>query len=310
MSRLSVLSWLTSGFVHTLAFALLGTLLTQVTVEQPDFFVPRGTVNVSFSRPPRQTVAVEIERPVEEEAVEVLQPQSAPVEDELSPAEDEPEQLAESEPEPLEPPPVAEQPLPPTELLAMNELATRPIEFVRTPRTSPRRQPPAPPTVTRSQTETDQPTPANRPVSQVVVEKTIERELEPQLKMVEATPAQRQPREVDEPPVADAEEVETEARQREIAGSSQSRPPRPLSNNPPEYPREAIRRRLEGAVKLRVQIGLDGHVLSVVVAESSGYAMLDESALKAIRGWTFSPRLQDGERVPSSALIPVRFHLD
>lgn len=310
MSRLTVLSWLTSGFVHTLAFALLGTLLTRVAAEQPDFFVRRGTIDVSFSPPPRRTEVVEIEQPLKDDAIKIPLPQSAPVEDEPLPVEEEPVEVAEAEPETVEPPTVIEEPLPPTELLAMNDLAMRPLELARRPRTNPRRRPATPPTVTRTQTATDRPEKVEPAVSQVTVERTIEREPEPQLKMVDATPTQRQTRELDAPPITTAEDSESEARQQEVAGSEQSRPPRPISNQVPDYPREAIHRRLEGTVKLRVQIGLDGQVQSVSVADSSGYAMLDESALRAIRGWKFSPRLQDGKPVVSSALIPVRFHLD
>jgi protein TonB len=312
MSRLNVLSWLASGFVHTLAFALLGTLLTQATAEQPDFFVPlgNGNINVDFSPPPRQTEVVEIAQPLKDDTIEFPLPQSVPVEDELPPVEEVSEEVAESEPELAEPPAVIEEPLPPTELLAMSELAMRPLEIARRPPTSTRRRPATPPTVTRRQTATRQPEKVEATVSQVAVVRTIEREPEPQLKMVDATPTQRQTREIDAPPVTTAEESETEARQREVAGSEQSRPPRAIRNPAPNYPREAIRRRLEGTVKLRVQIGLNGQVQLVSVAESSGYAMLDESALKAIRGWKFSPRLQNGKPVASSALIPIRFHFD
>ena len=310
MSRLSLLSWLTSGFVHTLAFALLGTLLTQVTAEQPDFFVRRGTIDVSFSPPPRQTEVVEIKQPLKDHTIEIPLPQSAPAQDEPLPVEEEPVEVAEAESETVEPPAVIEEPLSPTELLAMSELAMRPVELARRPRTNPRRRPATPPTVTRTQTATDRPEKVEATVSHVTVERTIEREPEPQLKMVDATPTQRQTREIDAPPVTTAEDSESEARQQEVAGSEQSRPLRPISNPAPDYPREAIRRRLEGTVKLRVQIGLDGQVQSVSVAESSGYAMLDESALRTIRRWKFSPRLQDGKPVTSSALIPVRFHLD
>lgn len=307
MSRLSVLSWLTSGFVHTLAFALLGTLLTQVVAERPDFFVPHGSTNVSFSPPPQQTAMVEVKRPLQDETVEFALPQPASIEAVVSPLEEQSESLHEAQ---FESPPVEEKPLEQPELLAMNDLALRPVELPRPPRTSLRRRPATPPVIARTRTTAHQRKQVETPVSQVVVERTVDREPEPQLKMADATPTQRQPRELNTPPVTNAEEVETEARQQQVAGSSQSQPPRAISNPSPEYPREAIRRRLEGTVKLRVQIGFDGRVLSVTVAQSSGYDMLDESALRAIRGWKFSPMLRDGKPAESSVLIPVRFHLD
>jgi protein TonB len=48
-----------------------------------------------------------------------------------------------------------------------------------------------------------------------------------------------------------------------------------------EYPRAAVRRSLEGALDLDVTIGSDGALTEVVVARSSGYRMLDGSAVRA-----------------------------
>jgi protein TonB len=315
MSRLSVLSWLTSGLVHTLAFALLGTLLTQVAAERPDFFVPRGTLNASFSSP-RRTVATESEPAVPNELADVPLPLPASVKDERTPdeerlpSEDEPDQDAKAERESVELTAAEEEPLPTSELLAISNLAVQSVALQRRPGTSPRRRPSAPPAVSRTQAAARRPETLPTMVSQVSVEKSTERQPEPQLKIVEARPPQRQPREIDTPPVTTADENETEARQQEVAGSSQSRPPRPLRNAPPEYPRAAIRRRLEGTVKLRIHVGLNGQVMSVAVAQSSGYPLLDQSALDALRDWKFSPRLRDGEPVESTEVIPVRFHLN
>ena len=304
MSRLSVLSWLSSGIVHAFAFALLGTLLTQVVADRPDFFVPRGSTNVSFSPPPQRMAIVEVERPLQDETVEI--PQPAPAEPVPSPLEDRQESLLEAE---FESPPVEEEPLQQAELLAMSDRAVRQVELAGPPRMSPRRQAATPPAITRTPTTAQQRKPAETSVSPVVVEPAIDREPAPRLKMADATPAQRQPPELKKPLITDVEDVETEARQQQVAGSAESRPPRPLSNTPPEYPREAIRRRLEGTVKLRIQVAASGHVLSVSVVTSSGYSVLDESALKAIRLWKFSPRLRDGEPVASTEVMPVRFRL-
>lgn len=49
------------------------------------------------------------------------------------------------------------------------------------------------------------------------------------------------------------------------------------------YPRAALRERLEGRVELALRIGHDGSLLGVRVAESSGYALLDEAALSSAR---------------------------
>jgi protein TonB len=48
-----------------------------------------------------------------------------------------------------------------------------------------------------------------------------------------------------------------------------------------EYPRAAVRRSLQGALELDVTIDADGALTGVVVARSSGYRMLDGSAVRA-----------------------------
>lgn len=50
-----------------------------------------------------------------------------------------------------------------------------------------------------------------------------------------------------------------------------------------EYPRAAVRRSLEGALELDVTIGADGELSDVAIARSSGYRMLDGSAVRAAK---------------------------
>lgn len=56
----------------------------------------------------------------------------------------------------------------------------------------------------------------------------------------------------------------------------------------PVYPRIALRRGLEGSVKLRISMGANGVVSNVILVKSSGYSFLDESAINAARKWVFS----------------------
>lgn len=83
-----------------------------------------------------------------------------------------------------------------------------------------------------------------------------------------------------------------------------------LSNNrPPEYPHEAIRRKLEGTVLLRLQIAKTGKVESVELIKSSGHYILDEAAINAVAGWKGSPAKQWGRAVESVERLPIRFRL-
>lgn len=77
----------------------------------------------------------------------------------------------------------------------------------------------------------------------------------------------------------------------------------------PAYPASARAARLAGTVVLRVGIGESGAVESVVVARSSGHALLDTAAVRAVRGWRFAPARRDGRPVAATAEVPVRFAL-
>jgi len=79
---------------------------------------------------------------------------------------------------------------------------------------------------------------------------------------------------------------------------------------PPAYPRDAVRRRLEGTVVLQVLVGVDGRPLEVLVHASSGHRSLDEAARKhVLKRWAFRPAMKDGHAVQAIGLVPVAFDL-
>lgn len=94
-----------------------------------------------------------------------------------------------------------------------------------------------------------------------------------------------------------------------VAGTDDKLPPDFAGNPPPPYPTEAIRRRIEGSVMLRLHITSSGHVSSVEIAESSGHPILDNSAVKAVRAWRGQPARQNGRPVATVELLPVVFRL-
>ena len=78
----------------------------------------------------------------------------------------------------------------------------------------------------------------------------------------------------------------------------------------PTYPREALRRRIEGTVLLQVLVGVDGRPLDVIVQQSSGNRALDEAArLQVLKRWRFRPAMQDGIAIQAMGLVPVVFKL-
>ena len=70
------------------------------------------------------------------------------------------------------------------------------------------------------------------------------------------------------------------------------------------YPPEAVARGLEGEVRLIVKLAADGQIDDVLLAASSGHALLDEAALQAVRRLRALPA-----DAPQETLLPVRFRL-
>jgi periplasmic protein TonB len=81
------------------------------------------------------------------------------------------------------------------------------------------------------------------------------------------------------------------------------------SNPKPEYPEEAKRLRQEGLVMLSVGVNAEGRVTDVSVGHSSGFPLLDQAAVQAVRRWTFDPATTLGVPVASRPAIPMRFRL-
>jgi protein TonB len=85
--------------------------------------------------------------------------------------------------------------------------------------------------------------------------------------------------------------------------------PRYDLNPPPHYPRMARRRNYQGTVVLDVRVTLDGRVARVRIAKSSGYSVLDKSAVKSVKGWHFTPAMQGGKPFEMWVRVPVRYEL-
>lgn len=93
------------------------------------------------------------------------------------------------------------------------------------------------------------------------------------------------------------------------ARGSSSEPRFRVPPSAPEYPKASRMRRQEGTVLLEVKLGTQGEQLQVVLLKSSGFPLLDRSALKAVKGWQFLPQEINGQGVSHVVRIPVRFEL-
>jgi TonB family protein len=59
---------------------------------------------------------------------------------------------------------------------------------------------------------------------------------------------------------------------------------------PPEYPKLAIRKGIQGVVAITLDINKNGNVDEVEVSMSSNSSLLDESVIKAAKLWTFKTK--------------------
>jgi protein TonB len=67
---------------------------------------------------------------------------------------------------------------------------------------------------------------------------------------------------------------------------------------------------LEGEVLIRTRVLPNGEPDELVLEQSSGYAQLDQAAMKAVHTWRFRPARRGDERIASWVEIPVRFRLE
>ncbi len=77
----------------------------------------------------------------------------------------------------------------------------------------------------------------------------------------------------------------------------------------PSYPRRARQRGIEGQLLLRITVNSKGRTSGIKVLESSGHAVLDNAAVKAVKHWHFRPGRRGKKPVKASMDMPVVFRL-
>ena len=85
--------------------------------------------------------------------------------------------------------------------------------------------------------------------------------------------------------------------------------PNYLKNPEPAYPPTARRRHQEGLVVLSVKVSSKGRSIHAEVKQGSGFPVLDEAALQAVRGWEFEPARIGSLAIESEIEVPIRFKL-
>ena len=80
-------------------------------------------------------------------------------------------------------------------------------------------------------------------------------------------------------------------------------------NEPPSYPEIARVRGYEGIVLVFAEILPDGRVGNMKIRKSSGYAILDQSAIEAVKPWKFEPAKKSGNPFTVWVELPIKFVL-
>jgi periplasmic protein TonB len=308
MSRLDVVSWMASATVHAGTLALLGALLTSVPIQQAEIAGSRVVVSSSFAVPTPVFIRTETES-VEltpDEPVKLPDPTRSTAA--VSAVHSIPEVTVEA-------PPTA--PPKPMSLEQLQKIAAKSPMVLREPAAAvPRRTP----TLVVPGPDTKETSPSPTGVAEPTTEQIANRRTEqkPKLDVKPAEPpemerAQRPVRPAElakvDQPTPKAAEPPTPKAIPQTAGTTETRPARPLNNPNPVYPPDAVRQRLEGVVLLRVTISASGKVSRANVFESSGHRQLDEAARVAVSRWEFAPASRDGQPVEWTARLPVRFRL-
>lgn len=76
-------------------------------------------------------------------------------------------------------------------------------------------------------------------------------------------------------------------------------------NKKPYYPMIARRKKWEGIVMLKLYVDKNGKINEIILAKSSGYKILDESAVQSVKNW----KLMNNYNKNIYIIVPIEFKL-
>jgi len=78
----------------------------------------------------------------------------------------------------------------------------------------------------------------------------------------------------------------------------------------PRYPAQAISRKIEGYVVVRLKISKLGSVVEVDIVDSNPKGIFEREAIRAAWRYRFKPKLVDGKPIEQVATLPFEFNLE
>ena len=133
----------------------------------------------------------------------------------------------------------------------------------------------------------------------------VVRRVEPAQRTAEATGTVRPKRGID-----GARDIIRATPAEQITAGAEFSPVRYARTVKPRYPRKARRAGWEGTTLLKVLVNPDGAPSRVAVERTSGFDILDEAAVKAVRRWRFHPARRGTAPLSTWVRIPVAFRLE
>lgn len=91
---------------------------------------------------------------------------------------------------------------------------------------------------------------------------------------------------------------------------SLDRLPVKLHHRTPKYPLIARHNNWEGVTVLTIQVRPDGAVGEIDVSQSSGYQVLDQAAVKAVKHWRYQPAVKNGSAIAWRIRVKIIFKLE
>ncbi len=81
-------------------------------------------------------------------------------------------------------------------------------------------------------------------------------------------------------------------------------------DQPRSYPLEARSKGWEGTVKLEALLNKKGRIESIKLLQSSGYKILDDTAIRMVKKWRYKPVVKDGVPIDWTLRITIPFKLE
>lgn len=85
--------------------------------------------------------------------------------------------------------------------------------------------------------------------------------------------------------------------------------PRTLVRIPPVYPFRARNMGIEGAVRVRFLVGIDGKAGQITILEADPPGIFEDAVIQAVKSWRFEATVRDGRKVSAWIVAPLRFQL-